>query len=233
MILTTDHEWAGCDCDRITRILSVSHPAKAEIHVRACAEVVGTPLLSAMDALSAATGRRIIVESDAADLVRRYSRLPLHDVLLDAPCVLAGQYGRRYYVARDILKACGKSPKKKCGDCGDRNCTDANHGRVREFADEVRHMDGYVYFMLHAPVKFLKVGYSATPAKRLQTHRASIPGELTTLGVVPGGRVLERAIHEELCEWRVPGHKEWFFYSGVVREYVDRIVGVYKEEQRA
>lgn len=235
MILTTEHEWGGCDCDRITRIISVSYPVKAEIHVRACAEVVGTPLRSAMDALSEAIGRHIIAQSDAADLVREYSNglQRTHGVLAGVPCVLSGAAGRKYYLKRDILKACGLNPKKKCVDCGDRNCTDAHHGRVVEFADEVRHMDGYVYFMLHAPVKFLKVGYSATPAKRLQAHRASIPGELTTIGIVPGGRVLERAIHEELCDWRVPGHKEWFFASGFVMDYVDRIVSVYKDAPQA
>jgi hypothetical protein len=233
MILTTEHEWAGCDCNRITRIISVSHPVKAEIHVRACAEVVATPLRSAMDALGEAIGRRIITQSDAFDLLRKYSNgLPSkYDVLNDVPCVLSGAFGRRYYLKRDILKACGLSPKQKCVECGDRNCTDDHRGRVVHFANEVRRMDGYVYFMLHAPVKFLKVGYSATPAKRLQTHRASIPGDLTTLGIVPGGRLLEQAIHEELCDWLVPGHKEWFFYSGVVRDYVDRIVSVYKDSQ--
>jgi hypothetical protein len=235
MILTTDHEWGGCDCERITRIISVSYPVEAEIHVRACAEVVGTPLLSAMDALGEAIGRRIIAQSDAFDLLRKYSNglQSKYDVLTDVPCVLSGAAGRRYYLKRDILKACGKEPKKKCVACGERNCMDRDHWLASGFADEVRRMDGYVYFMLHAPVKFLKVGYSATPAKRLQTHRASIPGELTTLGVVPGGRLLEQAIHEELCDWLVPGHKEWFFYSEVVRDYVDRIVGVYKDSQHA
>lgn len=229
MILTTEHEYPYCDCDRITRVVSVSHPAEAEIHVRACAEIAGTPLLSAMNALGAATGRNIITQQDAERLIGQYSTLSTYDALLDAPCVLAGAYGRRYYLWRDVLAACGKSPKKRCVVCGDRNCMDPEHWQAGSFANAVRRMDGYVYFMLHAPVKFLKVGYSATPAKRLQTHRAAIPGELTTLGVVPGGRLLEQAIHDELGDWLVPGHKEWFFYSEVVRKYVDRIVGVYKD----
>lgn len=233
MILTTDHEWGGCDCDNITRVISVSHPVEAEIHVRVCAEIVRTPLLSAMNALGEATGRRIITQSDAEYLIQRYSKRSLHDTLLDVQCVLSGPYNRRYYLRRDILAACGRSPKKKCVVCGERDCMDRDHWMAGGFADEVRRMDGYVYFMLHAPVKFLKVGYSATPAKRLQTHRVSIPGELRTLGVVPGGRVLEQAIHDELRDWLVPGHKEWFFYSEVVRDYVDRIVGVYKDAQPA
>lgn len=227
------HEWNTCKCTAITRIVGVSHPVEAHIHVRVCSEMARRPLLAAMDALSAAIGRDIITESDAMHLIQQYSQHSIPDALQDVQCVLAGSYGRKYYVRRDILAACRQFAKKKCVACGDRNCRDAGHFDVAGFADEVRRLDGYVYFMLHAPVKFLKVGYSATPVKRLQTHRASIPGELTTLGVVPGCRYMERAIHEELGDWLVPGHREWFYYSEFVRGYIDRIVRVYKDAPQA
>lgn len=228
--LTTDHAWGRCECEAITRILEVSYPIDAEIHVRACSEITQAPLRSAMDRLAAEIGRSIIAEREAESLIRRYSILSVHDALEDVRCVLEGGFNRRYYLKRDILRACNRSPIPKCLICGERGCD--QHQSAKDFAEWVRtYESGSVYFMLHSPTKFLKVGFSCQPAKRLQTHRSSIPGELTTLGIVPGGRCMERAIHEELGEWLVPGYKEWFFYSAYVKKYIARIVGVYDTVQ--
>jgi hypothetical protein len=228
MKLTTDHTHPVCKCTEITRVVLVSHPVEAEIQVRLCAEADCTPLLSAMETLSAAIGRHIVSESEADWLISHYSNRPPVRVLADITKVLEGGYCRRYYVKRDVLLKCAASPRVKCIACGDRNCDDPGHRDLSEFEQTVeRNRKGFVYFAIHQPTKYLKVGFSEKPAKRLQTHRASVPGELTTLGVVPGGRALEQAIHEELNVWLVPGYHEWFFYSHAVREYIDRIIGVY------
>lgn len=228
MQLTTEHVFSNCPCTGITRIVLVSHPVDAEIHVRACVEYMQTPLLSAMHELAQAIGRSIILEDDAVSLIARFSRLCPNAVLGDVRCVLRGPGRRRYYVRREVLHACRESQIRKCMACGERNCLDEGHRDASEFEQLIRRTgDGYVYFMLHTPTKYLKVGYSSQPAKRLQTHRFSIPGDVTTLGVVPGGKMLERAIHDELSHWLVPGYHEWFFYAEAVRDYIDRIVSVY------
>lgn len=228
MQLITEHVFSNCPCTEITRVITVSHPVDAEIHVRTCVEYMQTPLLSAMDTLSEAIGRRIILEDEAVSLVASYSRRSPSAVLGDVCCVLRGPWGRRYYVRREVLHACRESQIRKCVACGDRNCLDAGHRDASEFEQLIRRAeDGYVYFMLHTPTKYLKVGYSSQPAKRLQTHRVAIPGDVTTLGVVPGGKMLERAIHDELSQWLVPGYHEWFFYAEAVRDYINRIVSVY------
>lgn len=232
MTLTTDHEWDDCPCTAITRVIAVRHPIKAEIRVRWCAEYTRTPVLSAMDTLAGVTGRHIIGHREALSLIECYSNGPASQVLDNVECVTEYGFSRKYYVKRDILAGCLQCPKQKCVACGERNCVDVDHGNVQEFFASIRmYESGQVYFLLHMPTKYLKVGYSATPVKRLQSHRSSIPGDMTTLGVVPGGRYLESAVHEELDRWLVPGHKEWFFYTPAVREYVERIVSVYESDR--
>ena len=233
MKLTTEHIHPGCSCTYITRIVCVDHPVVAEVHVRACAEAQREPLLRAMQALEKATGLVVVDQSEADRLVSKYSTNSIGAVLNGLEPVYVGGFNRKYFLKRDVLSACSSSAKAKCEVCGNRGCKDEGHLNAVSFSQTVELLHrGYVYFALHDPTKYLKIGFSESPGKRLQTHRVSIPGQVITLGVVPGGRALERALHDELKSWLVPGYQEWFFYSEFVKDYVGRIVSVYSDQQQ-
>lgn len=68
-------------------------------------------------------------------------------------------------------------------------------------------MSGFVY-IIESASGFFKVGYSATPRKRLTMLRTSTHEALTLVGVIPGTIEHEKAIHTLLAPWRV--EREWF-----------------------
>lgn len=67
---------------------------------------------------------------------------------------------------------------------------------------------GFVYF-LHSPeVQRVKIGFAAMPPRRIEGIRNASPVELEWLGVIPGSRDDEAALHARFKEFRV--RREWF-----------------------
>jgi hypothetical protein len=234
--IVTPHWFSDCNCVHFTRVVSIDYPVRADIRVRQCTDLYGRrPIGDAIDALSSSIGIRFIDKNLASSLIDRYSTAIPGKVLDETEPVVRAGFGRTYYVRRDIMRACICDKRKKCAVCGDRTCRDSSH-RVH-FESDLRVLDrmaeGDVYVLLHEPTQYVKVGFSSQPAKRLRSHAAAIPGKLLVLGVFPGGRSLEGAIHDDLSDWLVPGYQEWFFYSPTVKDYLSRISGLYADYVRS
>lgn len=226
--LYTPHWFSDCDCTQIVRAVCIEYPIRAEVAVRACVDVYGRrPVGSALDAVSDHTGIRFVDHNEAGVLVSEYSTAIPGQILSDCTPVVTSGFSRTYYVKRDVIRACLPLKRKKCFICGRRSCRDPEHRAVGDASLLERMSIGDVYVLLHEPTKYVKVGFSSEPVKRIRAHSVSIPGKLNFLGVFPGGRALERAMHEDLADWLVPGHREWFFYSPPVQEYVSRLASVY------
>ena len=75
---------------------------------------------------------------------------------------------------------------------------------------------GKIYFV-SAPGR-IKIGYTRQPEQRLASLRAVDMEELTSLGVVPGTRVLEQELHRLAQPYRIRG--EWFVDCEAVRSLV-------------
>jgi len=88
---------------------------------------------------------------------------------------------------------------------------------------------GRIYFV-SAPGR-IKIGYTRQPDKRLASLRAVDMEELTTLGVVPGTRDLEQALHSRVRAYQIRG--EWFVDCQAVREAVnDALAGKYQVDEQ-
>lgn len=66
----------------------------------------------------------------------------------------------------------------------------------------------YVYFISDETAKQIKIGVATKPRSRLSTMQSGSTNKLTLLGVLAGGRALERELHEEFAADRQRG--EWF-----------------------
>lgn len=233
VFLSTPHWFADCQCGNFARVVRVTHPIRADIRVTSCMDIYGRrPIRDALDVLSDYTGMSFVDRNEAGVIVSTYSTASEYEILKECEAVCHGGYNRTYYLRRDVLKTCISSKRPKCVACGIRSCRDPDH---RIISDDLYVLDkmssGDVYLLLHEATQYVKVGFSSQPAKRLRSHTSAIPGRLRVLGVFPGGRWLERAIHEDLSEWLVPGYREWFFYSPSVKEYLSRIASARKTYQ--
>lgn len=56
--------------------------------------------------------------------------------------------------------------------------------------------------------RFIKIGYSAEPRRRVQSLQASCPMQVKLLGVLPGNKDTERQFHREFRRHRIRG--EWY-----------------------
>ena len=74
-----------------------------------------------------------------------------------------------------------------------------------------------VYILTDASHSRLKIGYSATPAKRIQAHRSSNPGLEVLVLIENGDRRMEQALHRLLRGHRCAGATEWYWDSAEVR----------------
>lgn len=83
-------------------------------------------------------------------------------------------------------------------------------------------MNGFVYFIKSASGT-MKIGWSADPAKRLQSLQGASSEGLELIGTVPGTREHERFIHKMLAKHCIGG--EWFSANDKVREFVAGILG--------
>lgn len=82
-----------------------------------------------------------------------------------------------------------------------------------------------VYILTDASDRRLKIGYSATPAKRIQTHRTSNPGIEVLAVLEHGDRRMEKALHRLLRGHRCSGTTEWYWDRKEVRSVLDGVMG--------
>lgn len=67
----------------------------------------------------------------------------------------------------------------------------------------------------------VKIGWSLKPYLRFTKIRSDAPAPCEFVGVVPGSRSEERAIHALLAEHRV--HSEWFSLEGPVLTFLEQL----------
>lgn len=83
-----------------------------------------------------------------------------------------------------------------------------------------------LYFILHTRRNAVKIGYSADPAARLGGLQTSSPDRLRLLGVCPGDRNDEAALHERFAHLHLRG--EWFRDGPELREALKDICAGHK-----
>lgn len=81
-------------------------------------------------------------------------------------------------------------------------------------------MSGEVYFVEGGGR--IKIGFSVKPGDRIKTLSTGSPHHLKLVGTMPGSYRLEKAIHQQLAEYRVQG--EWFTDCEWVRFVVDTLL---------
>lgn len=69
-----------------------------------------------------------------------------------------------------------------------------------------------VYVIRDRKTRHVKIGISVDPRKRLSSLRTGSPTGMDLLWTSPGGRMLERYLHERFSAHRIRG--EWFDFSG-------------------
>jgi hypothetical protein len=75
-----------------------------------------------------------------------------------------------------------------------------------------------VYFVRAGKRGPIKIGYANDVRSRLQKGQTLNHEPLVLLGIVPGGKELETALHAKFSEYRLRG--EWFALKGSLAEYV-------------
>ena len=75
---------------------------------------------------------------------------------------------------------------------------------------------GFVYFVSDGEA--IKIGKANDPKRRLGGIQTGTARPLSLLGVVPGGRRMERRIHREFQAHRLRG--EWFADCAEIRSYI-------------
>lgn len=75
----------------------------------------------------------------------------------------------------------------------------------------------YVYVIRAGMNNPVKIGVAKKPLTRLKTLQTANAQTLRLLLVVPGGKVLERVLHQRFAEWRMNEHSEWFYGPGVAK----------------
>ena len=260
--LYIEHDVKDCKCHAERIVQATVEDINYNVFVPYCvAHNTRSPILAACDKLEQHTGYKILSKNRVESILREYSNEPVgkflrspHDLEIlefenDAEkyefdlCrpVIHGTFGNDYYLKRNVFKwiltgAVWGRAKKKCDLCGTRDCEDNDCSRMTEsLSQQCRETsEGYVYFLLHPATLQLKVGTTVNPKKRIQTHRSANSGEIKVIGIVKGSPALENSIHYDLRSMnvRIPGKKEWFFYTEQVKEYTDRLISCienYKE----
>jgi hypothetical protein len=78
--------------------------------------------------------------------------------------------------------------------------------------------DQSVYFMENVGSGLIKIGISGDVKKRKRALEQAVGQRLTILAEVPGGRELERVLHQSFSDLRQMG--EWFTDSPRLREFI-------------
>jgi hypothetical protein len=80
---------------------------------------------------------------------------------------------------------------------------------------------GFVYFALAKEVNRLKIGFSVNPVYRHSDLTRQSPIRIELVGLVEGTIQTEVALHQRFVrQWIM---REWFDYSGELREYVESL----------
>jgi hypothetical protein len=194
------------------------------------AHISQSPISAAAKAVEEKTGYIIINLSETKNIVKKNSNATLGDFDSTVPPIIPAAFGNNYYLQREVFEFCIWNSSKKCKWCNKRHCGDWNCEREIWDLKDVsnRYGESFVYFLYHAAVGQVKIGYSDQPEKRIQAHRASNAGEIQCLGVVYGSKRLEGNIHDELKIWRTSGKREWFYYTDHVEKYINIILSCVK-----
>jgi len=78
---------------------------------------------------------------------------------------------------------------------------------------------GYVYFIRASMTRYVKIGFSKNPAKRLKAIQTSSPDTVELLVAVPGTMQDERALHRAYADRRIEG--EWFDPSPHMQNFIN------------
>jgi hypothetical protein len=231
--LIMGHQKFGCSCGGGPARIVVADLSDITYHIDVppCIEWGSpSPVRSAMEFLSRCTQKRILPYSGAEHIIQEYAARSLGNFLETVTPVTTTGFNHSYWLARDVWKFAIDQPYFKCKLCGTRACQSVECKAESNDRWHIQHeleefQDGTVYMLLHQATQILKIGFSSQPKKRIATHRAAVPGELTLIGTLNGTAVLEKNIHEELAPYRVPSRKEWFFYTPEVQRYTAIILG--------
>lgn len=85
-----------------------------------------------------------------------------------------------------------------------------------------------IYF-IQSSDNFIKIGYSANPAKRLASLQTSAAEPLILLGTVTGGRDKEEVLHDRFSHLRISG--EWFRPDQELLDYIEHSKEDLSEEE--
>ena len=97
-------------------------------------------------------------------------------------------------------------PKKETSPCGD--CVNADIKRIIDTNVESSNGVSYVYLMHSVKDNLYKIGFSANPIKRLKTLQTGNGNEIKLIGLLRGGVIQEKAIHEYFKDLKIKN--EWF-----------------------
>lgn len=84
--------------------------------------------------------------------------------------------------------------------------------------NEPAEIGGHVYFVRSGD--FIKIGWSSHFVRRVDHLRGMAPQHLELVGILEGGRKLERLLHRQFAAQRE--HREWFRYEGALAEYIEQ-----------
>jgi hypothetical protein len=73
-----------------------------------------------------------------------------------------------------------------------------------------------VYFALKG--RYIKIGYTTNPRSRIASLQTATHGRVFFYYMTPGGRTLERELHEKFKHLRAKG--EWFLYGKEIKDWI-------------
>jgi len=79
----------------------------------------------------------------------------------------------------------------------------------------------YVYFIATGGLRFVKIGFSKDPQKRLLQLKTGNPLDTFLLGTLPGGRICESLLHLQFSDLRALEGSEWFKMKGRLLAYLE------------
>lgn len=79
-----------------------------------------------------------------------------------------------------------------------------------------------IYFIISDDEKYLKIGISASPEKRLISMQVGCPLKLKILGTIPGHEKTEEKMQMKFKKYKVSG--EWFSFDKEIRQEINLIL---------
>lgn len=95
---------------------------------------------------------------------------------------------------------------------------------LRDFGGIESSMKTSLYFIADKRHRYVKIGLSRDPEKRLHALQAGSPIPLKIVSVFSGyGRLAEEALHQHFARhW---SHREWFKFAPEIAELISELVG--------